>query len=280
MIDDEIIIGKLHITQFADVLKPRVRDGHKGLYGHVLVIGGDYGYSGAVRMAAEAALRVGAGLVSVVTRSEHALSLNVMRPEIMCHGYHSAKDLQALMSKATVIVVGPGIGQSRWSTTLFKWALKTKKPLIVDADALNLLAKKPKKRSNWILTPHPGEAARLLKAKAATIQNNRLFAIDKLQQRYGGVCVLKGAGTLVMGPDEHPMICEAGNPGMATAGMGDILSGIIGGFAAQDMPILTAAKLGVLVHATAGDLAAKEGGERGMIATDLLPYLRRLVNFK
>lgn len=270
-------IEELHLLNYVDYLSPRPLDSYKNKFGHVLVVGGDAGFSGAVRMAAEAALRVGAGLVSVATRKENALILNSTRPELMCHGVQTVSDLKPLLSKATVIIVGPGLGQSRWAKTLVTFIFKSKKQLVVDADALNLLAEKPEKHPHWILTPHPGEAARLLKMTRETIQEDRLSAVKGLQKKFGGVAVLKGAGTLVDGPDAIPAICTAGNPGMATAGMGDILSGVIGGLLAQDIPLIAAAKLGVLLHALAGDQAA-EAGERGMIASDLFPYLRFLVN--
>ena len=222
-------IDKLQLTEFIHYLHPRKKDSHKGLFGHVLVVGGDYGYSGAPRMAAEAALRVGAGLVSVATRPSHAISLNLVRPEIMCHGVNSAKDLASLLDKATVVVLGPGLGQSSWSKKMLAGVLKSKKFFIVDADALNLLAKKPVHYSNWVLTPHPGEAARLLHSTHDLVQKDRLLAVKALQKKYGGVSVLKGAGTLIMGEDGLPALCRDGNPGMATAGMGDVLSGVIGG---------------------------------------------------
>ncbi len=270
-------IEKLQLNQFKDYLKPRQRAAHKGDFGHVLVVGGDYGFSGAVRLAAEAALRVGAGLVSVATRPEHALTLNVMRPEMMCHGIRTMKEFQALCKKATVIVIGTGMGRSAWAKQLLAASIKTKKPLVVDADALNLLAEKPTHYPNWILTPHPGEAARLLKTTTDEVQHDRVTAIRKLQNKYAGVCILKGAGSLVLGPNSTITMCDQGNPGMASGGMGDVLSGVIGGLVAQHIPLDIAAQLGVVVHAAAGDLAARDG-ERGMLALDLMPYLRKLVN--
>lgn len=272
-------VRTLALEQFADFRKLRSRYAHKGEFGHVLIVGGDYGYSGSVRMAAEAALRVGAGLVSVATRPEHALLANSLRPEIMCWGITADSDLIPLLNNATVVVAGPGLGRGAWGQQLLALILKCEKQsLIIDADGLTILAENPQQKSNWILTPHPGEAARLLKTTVSDIQGNRLKSVELLQRQYGGVCVLKGAGTLVMGPgDSVPAICMAGNPGMATAGTGDVLSGVIGGLLAQALPLTAAASLGVLVHAMAGDLAAKEG-ERGMIATDLIPHLRELVN--
>lgn len=268
---------ELRLEQFAEFLKPRAHDAHKGHFGHVLVIGGDYGFSGAACMAAEAALRVGAGLVSVATRPEHAKMLNLARPEIMCHAVSSAAELKPLLARATTLVVGPGLGRSSWSRELLDAVLPCEQPMILDADGLNLLAEKPIKKSNWILTPHPGEAARLLKKTTEEIQQDRVAAVLALQHAFSGWAVLKGAGSLIAGPDDDLAICTAGNPGMATGGMGDVLSGVLGGLVAQKIPLESAAKLGVLVHAMAGDLAAKEG-ERGMIASDLMPYLRKIVN--
>lgn len=270
---------QIELIQFADKLGPRVRDAHKGMFGHVLVIGGELGYSGAVKMAAEAALRVGAGLVSIATRPQHAAMMNLSRPEIMAHGVASAKALLPLLAKATVVVVGPGMGQSTWAKKLLAAAIKSKKPLVVDADALTILAKKPVKHAHWILTPHPGEAGRLLKMTQAKVQADRVSAIQQCQKNMGGVCVLKGAGSLILGEEGSLVKCQAGNPGMATAGMGDVLSGVIAGLLAQDFSLFDAAACGVLLHAMAGDLAAREG-ERGMVATDLLPYLRQLVNLR
>jgi ADP-dependent NAD(P)H-hydrate dehydratase / NAD(P)H-hydrate epimerase len=271
-------LDKIRLEQFSHYLTPRPHDANKGDFGHVLIVGGAEGFTGAPRMAAEAALRVGAGLVTVATHPKLASVLNLTQPEIMCHGIRTPIQLRALLDKATIVVIGPGLGQSTWAKMMLKTVFASKLPLVVDADGLNLLAAKPVARTNWILTPHPGEAGRLLKLTSAEIQQDRLSALRKLQQIYGGVSVLKGAGTLVLAPDHHPAICEAGNPGMATAGMGDVLSGVIAGLAAQGIPLADAAKLGVCLHATAGDLAAKNGGERGMLATDLMIYLRQLAN--
>jgi hydroxyethylthiazole kinase-like uncharacterized protein yjeF len=259
-------------------LPKRQRDAYKGDFGHVLVIGGDYGMGGAVRMAAEAAACVGTGLVSVATRAEHITIVSGNRPELMCHAVNSPKTLLPLANKATVIAIGPGLGQTKWSERLFAAALDLPKPKVVDADALNLLAKNAVKRDDWILTPHPGEAARLLQTTAKQIQTDRLCAVRTLQQRYGGVAVLKGAGTLVCAGENEIYICDAGNPGMASGGMGDVLTGVIAGLLAQGLSLLHAAQLGVYLHARAGDEAAREKGERGLLALELMPYLRHWVN--
>lgn len=271
------VAEKVHLALFTNYLKPRLRDWHKGLSGHVLVVGGGVGYSGAARLAGEAALRVGAGRVTLAVWPEYAPYLNVHYPELMCRGIKSADDLKALLAAADVVVLGPGLTETAWGEALWQAVIETDLPLVVDADALNLLSEKGLNRENWVLTPHPGEAARLLNVSVADVQSDRLAAAKGMAMQYGGAVVLKGAGTLVMTPHALPVICDKGNPGMATAGMGDVLSGVIGGLIAQSVPLSEAAKLGVLVHAQAGDLAAKEG-ERGMIASDLLPCLRRLVN--
>lgn len=242
------------------------------------MIGGDYGMAGAVRMTAEAALRVGAGLVSIATHAEHITAINTARPEIMCHAVNTSDDLQKLLDKATVVVLGTGLGQSEWSNILFKTALKIEKPMVIDADALNLLCKITYRKSNWILTPHLGEAARLLQSTVSEVQKERIESANKIVNCYGGVVVLKGAGSIVQAKDDSPYICESGNPGMASGGMGDVLSGVLGGLLAQHFSLLSAAKTGVLLHAMAADKAAADSGERGLLATDLMPHLRELVN--
>ncbi len=275
----EPVAEKAQASMYAAYLRPRSRDWHKGLSGHVLVIGGDEGFPGAPRMAGEAALRVGAGLVSIATHKNHAAFMNSMRPELMCHGVEVPNDLKPLIEKADVIVFGPGLAQREWGQALWEMVTELELPLVVDADGLNLLAKQPKNHENWILTPHPGEAARLLDVTSYDVQKDRLTSAKELSKRYGGVCVLKGAGTIIVAPNSLPALCDKGNPGMASAGMGDVLSGVIGGLVAQGVPVGDAAKLGVCVHAMAGDLAAKEG-ERGLLAMDLMPYLRRLSNLQ
>lgn len=273
----EPVAEKTILNTFASYLKPRQRDWHKGLSGHVLIIGGELGYAGAPRLAAEAALRAGAGLVSVATKVENAANLNSSRPEIMCHGITRPDDLNPLIEKVDVIVLGVGLGQTEWAKALWAHVIESKLPLVVDADGLNLLAGARRVNENWVLTPHPGEAGRLLDQSPQDIQSNRLEAAKAIAKQYGGVCVLKGAGSLIVAPNAMPALCDKGNAGMASAGMGDLLSGVIGGLMAQRIPTGEAAKMGVLIHAMAGDFAAKDG-ERGMIASDLLPSIRRLVN--
>jgi ADP-dependent NAD(P)H-hydrate dehydratase / NAD(P)H-hydrate epimerase len=155
--------------------------------------------------------------------------------------------------------------------------LDSNTPKVIDADGLNLLAMDTLHREDWVLTPHPGEAARLLKGSSASIQNARYLAVDKLHQRYGGVCVLKGAGTLIRSR-ERIAVCTAGNAGMASGGMGDVLTGVIAGLLAQGLSLKEAAELGVCLHASAADHAAAKAGERGLLATDLFDHLRQLAN--
>jgi NAD(P)H-hydrate epimerase len=270
----------ISIDNYENWFIPRNRTANKGNFGHVLIIGGNYGMPGAPRMAAQGAARVGAGMVTIATINEHATLLNIAQPELMCRGITNAADLTPLLEKASVIAIGPGLAQTAWSTAMLQTVLKTTLPLIIDADALNLLVSltNPITRNNWILTPHPGEAARLLNTDTKTIQQNRFSAITAITKKYDGICVLKGAGSIVLDQTNVAKICSAGNPGMASGGMGDILTGIIAGLVAQGMPLAAAAECGVCLHAEAADWAAAESGERGLLATDLLPYLRELVN--
>lgn len=258
------------------LLMPRPKSAHKGHYGHVLVVGGEQGFGGACLMAAEAAARVGAGLVSVASRASTIAALLVRRPELMGHAVDEACDLTPLLAKATVVVVGPGLGQSAWARTLFLRILESDLHLVVDADALNLLTASPRFSDKWVLTPHPGEASRLLGVETMAVQENRFAAVEMLRARYGGVVVLKGSGSLIASA-ESVALCPFGNPGMATGGMGDVLSGVIAGLMAQGLGLDQAAALGVLIHARAGDEAARDG-ERGLLATDLLLKLRAEVN--
>jgi hydroxyethylthiazole kinase-like uncharacterized protein yjeF len=182
-----------------------------------------------------------------------------------------------LLARATVVAVGPGLGRSRWAQNLLAAVLESSLPLVVDADALNLLSREPLRRDDWVLTPHPGEAGRLLNQDTAGVQENRYAAVHALAESYGGVAVLKGAGTLVAHAGEPVAVCAAGNPGMATGGMGDVLSGVIAGLIAQGLEPLQAALAGVCVHACAGDRAAADG-ERGMTARDVIDELRAVMN--
>ncbi|RDK95602.1 NAD(P)H-hydrate epimerase [Enterobacillus tribolii] len=249
---------------------------HKGENGRLLLIGGDHGMAGAIRMAAEASLRSGAGLVRVLTHNEHIGPLLTARPELMAQEL-TATTLRASLEWADVIVIGPGLGQDVWGQKALELTRQSNKMALWDADALNLLAQKPDVRQNRILTPHPGEAARLLKSSVAQVERDRPAAVRELQRRYGGVVVLKGAGTLIAGEDGIS-VADVGNPGMGSGGMGDVLSGIIGGLLAQKLPAYGAACAGVVVHGAAADRVAEKNGERGMIATDLLPEISLLVN--
>jgi len=274
-------------------LPVRNRNAHKMNHGHVLVVGGDQGMAGAVAMAAEAALYSGAGLVSVATHPTSVNSLVARRPEVMTKSVTTPDELKVLINRATVVVVGPGLGNdslgndslgndslggdSARASELFDIVLESELPMIIDADGLNRLSRLPQqstKRDNWILTPHPGEARNLL---GKNVQVNRLASVKQLQEKYGGVSLLKGAGTLIA--SRHDVwLCPYGNPGMSVAGMGDVLSGVIGGLVAQGLDVNDAACLGVIVHSLAADNITARQGERGLLATQLLPEIRKLLN--
>ncbi|WP_018971346.1 bifunctional ADP-dependent NAD(P)H-hydrate dehydratase/NAD(P)H-hydrate epimerase [Rudaea cellulosilytica] len=268
----------LDTAMIAAVLPPRARDGHKGRYGHVLAVGGDHGMGGAIRLAGETALRTGAGLVSVATRAEHVTAINAARPELMVHAVSGIQELQPLLERASVVALGPGLGRRAWGHALWHAAIAAGKPLVLDADGLNLLANDGVALpAQAVLTPHPGEAARLLGVDIEAIARDRFAAARELARRHHAVVVLKGAGTLIANPGGDIAVCPWGNPGMATGGMGDALTGVIASLLAQGFDAWGAAWTGVALHARAGDVAARDG-EAGLIASDLLGPLRRLRN--
>lgn len=303
-LSENLTQSRLDFNAVKGLLKPRHRDSHKGSFGNVLVLGGDAGFGGAAIMSAEAAARSGAGTVTLVTRTQNVSAALARCPEIMVLGIDEwNKDTDVLfkrhIARANAIVVGPGLGLGEWGRTLLSNLLmhgSKQTPLLLDADALNIVASRSEearssggqytfsslKRRLWVMTPHPGEAARLLESPVEKVQANRFEAAKKLSERWGGVTVLKGAGSIVCYQDPvsglHLDVCTEGNPGMASGGMGDVLSGIIGGLMAQGLSVEHSTQLGVCVHGEAADLAAQIDGERGLLATDLLPFVRRLLN--
>ncbi|AHY41455.1 bifunctional ADP-dependent NAD(P)H-hydrate dehydratase/NAD(P)H-hydrate epimerase [Stutzerimonas decontaminans] len=254
---------------------PRSPTAHKGSFGQVLVIGGDHGTGGAALLSAEAALRCGAGMVTLATRPEQVTASLVRRPEIMCSGVESTYGLTALVERADVLVVGPGLGQAPWGRSLLSVAAQRELPQVWDADALNLLASGVVDLpSGSLITPHPGEAARLLQCSVAEVQADRPAAVRALAQRYACVALLKGAGTLIAGPDGRLALCDRGHPAMASAGLGDVLAGVIGAMLAQGLTPFDAACLGAWLHAAAGERLGEQG--RGLAASDLIPVIRQL----
>lgn len=260
-------------------LQPRAGDSHKGMYGHVLCVGGDAGSGGAIALSAQAALRTGAGLVSLASRAQHMPAFIASRPEIMAAAVDDASGLPALLQRASVVAMGPGLGLQAWGSSLFDAVIDCGHALVLDADALNLLSCHPRVLpQDTVITPHPGEAARLLGCDAAAVQSDRFATARLLVERFGCVVVLKGAGSIVAARDRTPYVIAAGNPGMAVGGMGDLLTGVIAALRAQGLAPFESAACGALLHAVAGDDAAIDGGERGMLPSDLLSHLRRRSN--
>jgi ADP-dependent NAD(P)H-hydrate dehydratase / NAD(P)H-hydrate epimerase len=272
------LMRRIDTAELAAVLPPRARESHKGTNGRVLVVGGGAGMPGALAMAGEAALRVGAGLITVAGHPDNLTAVVAHRPELIYLPIEDGARLDEAIRSCDVLAIGPGLGRGQWAQRLWAQALAaTGKPAVVDADALNLLALDPVKLpADWILTPHPGEAARLLGIETRAVQVDRLGAVRELHSRYGAVAVLKGAGTLVAAAGEVHL-CERGNPGMATPGMGDVLTGVLAGLRAQFSDSARIARAGVLIHALAGDSAAL-AGQRGLIASDVIAQLRGWVN--
>ncbi|STY28117.1 carbohydrate kinase [Legionella wadsworthii] len=259
-------------------LASRLKNSHKGNFGHVLIIGGGPGMPGAVSLAAKAAMRTGAGAVTVATWPEHAKNALSSIPEAMVSAVETPKDLIPLLARATVCVIGPGLGESEWATHLFLMAITSQLPMVIDASALRLLAENSQMDDNWILTPHPGEAACLLSCSTELVQKDRYQAAADIQKQYGGVVVLKGAGTVVHTDEKSTFVCSRGHPAMASAGMGDVLSGIIAGLCAQGYSLSEAAQCGVWVHAVAGERIAKDFGGAGLLASDLFDVLPLILN--
>lgn len=273
-------LERLVFDELRSLLPRRARSAHKGSAGRLLLVGGGPGMPGAIRLAAEAALRVGAGLVYVATHLDSLLPVLAGRPEIIGRAVRSSQDFADLLSAADAVVLGPGLGRSAWAYHLWREVLAADRPLVLDADGLNWLAAEPRARARWVLTPHPAEAARLMGAGGvAEVQRDRRTTVLALARRYGATVVLKGAHTLVAaaGGVTPPAVCDHGNPGMATGGTGDVLAGVIGALLAQSGDLERSARAGVLLHALAGDAAAV-AGERGMMASDLLPELRAWAN--
>ncbi|MDR9860743.1 NAD(P)H-hydrate dehydratase [Pseudomonas baetica] len=255
---------------------PRAPASHKGCLGHVLLIGGDHGFGGAILLGSESALRCGAGMVSLATRPEHVPAALTRVPEVMALGTSSANQLMGLLEKVSVLIVGPGLGQASWGRALLSAAANAPLPQVWDADALNLLASGfvslPK---DCVITPHPGEAARLLGISTAEVQADRPAAALALSEKYTAVVVLKGSGSLIAHPDGRLALCHQGHPAMATAGLGDVLAGLTGALLAQGMDAFDAACLAVWLHANAGAQQGKFG--RGLAASDLIPAIRQLL---
>ncbi|QIA65783.1 NAD(P)H-hydrate dehydratase [Vibrio astriarenae] len=268
----------------AQILAPRKPTAHKGTSGRLAVVGGAQGMLGAARLASLAGLRVGSGLVRAYVEKKSLVAMQSAEPEVMAMPW---KNLKHQDWSANALVIGPGLGQSKQAHEVFHSIIDSsidnlKKTsayrLVIDADGLNILAQSPMRNDKWVLTPHPGEAARLLGVTVAEIEEDRFAAVKSIQVQYGGVVVLKGAGTIIFDGSDY-FLCTRGNAGMATGGMGDVLAGMIGSYLAQGYSTVQATMIGVLIHSMSADNCVKEQGQLGLIASDLLPEIRRLTNY-
>ncbi|WWO97908.1 MAG: bifunctional ADP-dependent NAD(P)H-hydrate dehydratase/NAD(P)H-hydrate epimerase [Candidatus Dasytiphilus stammeri] len=259
------------------LLPSRCPISHKRDHGRLLIIGGDSGTAGAVRLAGEAALRTGSGLVKILTKKYNIIPILSNRPELMVDELR-IDTLDYSLNWADIIVVGPGLGQRNWGKKALSIIQKSTKPMLWDADALIMLSEKPDQRHNRIITPHPGEAAKLLNISIAEVESNRLDAAQSLANKYGGIVVLKGAGTIIASYEGDLVIADVGNAGMASGGMGDVLSGIIGSLLGQQLSYYQAACAGCIIHGAAADLLASKLGMRGILASDIFPWIYLLIN--
>ncbi len=262
----------------------RNSESHKGDFGHVLVVAGNIGFGGAALLSSKAAIKIGAGLVSLATRSEHLQAALSFAPEVMTKPVDSGQSLENYLDFPTVICLGPGLGRDYWSEQMIYKSLenshKNKTPILIDADGLNLLPEFSKKLplpKKIVLTPHLGEAARLLNTSVEKVKKNKVSAAKRISNKYNSVVVLKSHETLICKEDKI-YICDKGNPGMATAGMGDVLSGMISGLIAQKLSLFEAACLGVDLHARAGDIYSKKNNQQSLLPTDIIDLFARVIN--
>lgn len=267
---------------FSPALPPRAKDSHKGSFGSVAIVGGDKGMVGAVLLAARAALFCGAGRVHAVFLTDDAPNVDIQHPEIMLHSAANFSQLKQL----SCIVIGPGLGQSKSAMELLAYYLTQTVPLLIDSDGLNLISQQPQlavilqqRMAETVVTPHPAEAARLMNCSVQIIQSNRSQSALKLAEKFKAICVLKGAGTICADSNGSWFLNTTGNPGLATGGTGDVLSGMIGSLIAQGLPALSAAKLGVYVHGAAADaLVARGTGPVGLTASEVALEARQQIN--
>ena len=262
----------------------RNSESHKGAFGHVLVVAGNIGFGGAALLSSKAAIKIGAGLVSLATRSEHLQAALSFAPEVMTKPVDSGQSLENYLDFPTVICLGPGLGRDYWSEQMIYKSLenshKNKTPILIDADGLNLLPEFSKKLplpKKIVLTPHLGEAARLLNTSVEKVKKNKVSTAKRISNKYNSVVVLKSHETLICKEDKI-YICDKGNPGMATAGMGDVLSGMISGLIAQKLSLFEAACLGVDLHARAGDIYSKKNNQQSLLPTDIIDLFARVIN--
>lgn len=267
--------------QVAAYLKPRPIDSHKGLFGTVVVIGGDTGMVGAALLAGRAALKLGAGCVHVGLLADNAPAVDVQMPELMLHSAGAALKT----AKPDVLVIGCGLGHGLAAQKLLYDALLLDVPMVLDADALNIIALRPDlrgmlhaRKAASVFTPHPSEAARLLGCKTEDVQADRSGAALELTRKLSGSVVLKGAGSICASHDGKLHINKTGNPGMSSAGMGDVLSGMIAAFIAQGLSADEALLLGVHLHGAAGDALAQQQATIGMSASEVTEWARWLLN--
>ena len=258
-------------------LPRRPHNSHKSAFGHVLIVGGDHGMAGAVAMASKAALKIGAGMVSVITRPEHVGAVTAICPEAMVRGSDIGDVPDMSMTSVTHVLAGCGLGQGPWSQRLLHHVLQLQQPVVYDADALNLVASQRLMMDNAVLlTPHPGEAARLLGCPTRDVQSGRFASARELRHRFGCHTVLKGSGT-VIADEGHLYVCDAGSATMATAGMGDVLAGFAVGLLAQGLDTTAACCAAVWYHAAAADLSA-DGKSRGILATDIIQNIGKVMH--
>ena len=275
--DDPVSWGyRLSRKWVEGVLPRRSASAHKGVAGGLLVIGGGVGMAGAPVMAGRAALRSGVGRVTIGCHPDSRIAAASQMPELMVVGLRDPQELTFLLARSDALVIGPGLGQDAWAQEIYRTCCDHNVPKVIDADALNLLSRGPRAVPRAVLTPHPGEAGRLRRIDVVDVQRHRPAVVEMIAEQFSGVCVLKGAGTLIAQAGKPALACDRGHSGMATAGMGDVLSGVIGALMAQGLSGYDAAGAGVWIHGVAGERVGQRGGRIGLLATDLERGIREL----
>jgi NAD(P)H-hydrate epimerase len=267
------VAAALSVIESCQLPPVRRKNSHKNHYGNLLLIGGDQGMSGAIALAAQAALRSGAGLVTALVHPECRANLASF-PEIMVLGWDA---LESRLPQASVIVVGPGLGDSAVAAQCLHSLQQVTLPMVVDAGALKAEFLQSLKSKQVVITPHPGEAAILLSSSSAEIQADRLRACNRLVESFAATCVLKGSGSLIGQQGVMPALNISGNPGMASAGMGDVLSGIIAAMLGQGLTPFEAAKSAVFIHGLCAEVCCADEDESGLIASDIIRHIPAVV---
>jgi hydroxyethylthiazole kinase-like uncharacterized protein yjeF len=282
LIDEKITCEPSLISRDSDfiynVVSSRKKNSHKGLFPNILIVGGGSAYLGALVLAIKTAVKMGAGIIRVVTEPKHIKTIVDLFPHVIVASYKDNISTD-FVYKSNICLLGPGIEQEAWLMDYLLLVKKYNKTIVLDAGGLRILEDIGSLSDNVILTPHPGEAACILGVKSKDIQNDRLNASKNITKKYKCICILKGNGTIITAPGKTPVLCDYGNPGMAVAGMGDVLAGMVATMCDYlDNDLFYAATSAVYMHSIAGDIAASSNGMIGIEPNDIINIVQSVLN--